>query len=123
MSNPPFVISSDAAVWIFDILRTPPREADSAKLVPVLWAYLGDEIRDELGHVIERYSALGFDIGWDAADIAIINDYPEIEVLGERVFVQPETLELLKAKTLTLVTVEVGYPDTASTTRQVLTCQ
>jgi len=80
-------------------------------------------MRDEDGLIIERYSALGFAIGWDPPERVAVYGYPEIEILGQKVLVQPDTLDMLKGKELVLATVEVGYPNPASKTRRVLTCR
>jgi len=115
-------ISAEAARWILEKLEFVRQSPGMGEHVPVLGACFGWQVRDE-DRIVSRYSALSFDLGWYPPGSNEIDGYPEVEICGRMLAVEPHAFDLLKGKELVLETVDVGYPDPVSTTHEVLRCQ
>jgi hypothetical protein len=120
MINDCFSISADARELILELRRFVAQKHASETLVPILHLCLTHECRDSEGRIIEQYLGSMLDIGWDSPDNEAFSDYPAVDLLGETLLVEPEAFELLKGKELIVETVEVGYPNPAEKTLQML---
>jgi hypothetical protein len=120
MLEPPFRVTEDAAAWILERVQSPPHASGGEALAPVVGACLDDQMLDRHGRVVERHAGLSFVVDWNPArDLADL-EYPQIEILGHKLSVEPHTLDMLRGKELYLETVEVGYPNPKSAIRTVL---
>jgi len=90
---------------------------------PILTARLKYQVTDKEGQIVERYSELSFGIGWHRLGTPTELGFFEIDVNGSKLFIGPNTLEMIKGKQLVLETVRVGFPNPADKTRQLLVCR
>ena len=123
MSNPPFSMSEDAAAFLLEILQCGDTDPRLSGFVLVLCAYTRDALLGSDGQVLEQYSGLPFDFGWyDDESVAALG-YPEIELLGRMVRIEPSTLSMLEGNRLVVETAGVDHPGVPTTKRRRLTCQ
>ena len=120
MDEPPFSISLDAELWIKVQLRLPKTVIQLAGLVPVLDCSTGYRVRDSLGRLIEAYESEFVDIGWEHPECVVSRKYLPIDLCGQQVFVSMQTLEALQGTHLELQIVEVGVPEPATKTVDLL---
>lgn len=120
MSILPLFISTDATNWIMKQLQMGRTSPETADLDPVLFFGFGYELKDKEGRLSEAYTDHFFDIGWYRPETIADNGGIEIDLLGFRYFVFPDTLERLRDKQLILEIVETGYPTPINEKRQLL---
>ncbi len=123
MSTNFFSISSEATRWILELLRGIERESESTVMVPVLRAFIAEQILGVNGHVVYQFNGLRFDIAWDSIDSPLLQTCAEITICGERVLVQSDALELLKGKELIVETVNENDLSITAVSRMILVCR
>jgi hypothetical protein len=120
MTTLPFSISPEAVTRIAHLLKIGQESPHCVGLVPVLYFAHDYQKRDQEGRVFERCPSPYFNIGWDHTEKVIAEGCMKTEVLGLPLFIEADALHILEGKELVLQTVEVGYPQPAERTAQLL---
>lgn len=131
-----FSVSSEAAAWIVDMLKKSAQRLEkkgikSAYLMPVLSFVYGYQKLDNEYHLLERYDAAHFDLGWNYAEEMDPGGFRQVEITesrilnaglssGFKILVHHSTLKELEGNELVLEEIEVGYPIPSSKKCQLL---
>jgi hypothetical protein len=116
----PFLISSDAAAFIVEMVRSGEEKGECAGFVPGLYLSLAEQSTDLDGNVFELRSEPAFRVGWFRPDQMIDNHWLELEISGKKLFASPDTLKALEGRRLIVERAEVGYPTPSDRKRKLL---
>jgi hypothetical protein len=114
MSFPaPFVVSPEAEAWLSQHVAEPDSE-------PGLSYTLGfDALQD--GELIEEFWGEHFSVGFDSPERWVsVHSAVLLSIAGHEFWCEPDTIERLRGKTLTLVQREVGRGSHAGKVRDIL---
>ena len=123
MPTPPFRLSAGAEAWILEKLRWfTTNNSDASSYWPVLGITYDLRIFNSDGRKIGEHSEEPFfDVGWDRAQDIDIRDFSIVDVGPDRILVPNDEIAIfLSGKELDRHAIEIGFPDKADRTLEVL---
>jgi len=109
----PFTVSAEAEHWLSQVSPLPDSE-------PGISYTLGYDSQED-GEIVEEFWGEHYSIGYDSPERWVsVHSAIRLSIAGHEFWLEPQTIDTLRGKTLTLVQREVGRGKDAGKVRDIL---